>query len=225
MRRLFLAAMTLMIVPSAGAAPMSDAIKTSIGDWFIVSDDGKPGCGIALRGERMGAGWRAAPAAACAARLPAVAGAVAWDYDGGVRLFGPGGKVLLDFQEDETTMMKTSFEAKPVFFIIKAKPGVERAPFAPALVGNWLLRRPGGPTLCPIALSGAPKDGETELTLKTGAPCDPAIARLRLDNARVEDVTLMLYGKPETSLRFEPSGPESYAKAEGGRPLEMVRAP
>jgi hypothetical protein len=225
MRRPLLATLILMLGPAAHAALIPDYVKSNLGEWLVVGDDGKPGCRIGLRGEPVGANWRAAPAPDCAARLPAVARAATWTFEGGVRLLDSSGKVLLDFQEDETTLMKTSFEAKPVFFIVKARPGMDRAPFAPALVGNWLLRRPGGPVLCPLALSRTPTDDEADLTLKTGAPCDPAIARLKLDNARVEDVALMLYGKPETSLRFEPSGPESYAKAEGGRPLEMVRAP
>lgn len=221
---LLAAALLLALGARVQAAPVPSYVKDNAGEWLVITDDGKPGCRVVLSPDRTIGGWRAAPAADCAARLPKVAQATAWDFNGGVRLFSADRKLLLEFSEDETTMMKTSFETPPVHFIVKAKPGVERAPYAPALVGAWALRRPGGPTLCPLTLSKGPKDEATELTLKTGTPCDSAVARLRLDSARVEDFTLMLYGKPETALSLQPSGAESYAKTEGGKPLEMVRA-
>jgi Protease inhibitor Inh len=224
MRRILLALLVAVLGPAALAASVPEYIKDSTGEWLVVTDDGKPGCRIRLAAERVGDLWRAMPTDACAARLPAVSRATSWDYQAGVRLFGADRKLLLAFGEDETTLMKTGFETPPVHFMIRAKPGVERAPFAPALIGAWILRRPGGPTLCPLTLSKDPKDGDTELTLKTGTPCDPAVARLKLDSARVEDFKLMLYGKPETSLGFEPSDPEVYAKTESGKPLELVRA-
>lgn len=226
MRRPLLAGLLVLAFGTgARAAPVPSYIKDNAGEWLVVTDDGKPGCRVVLATDRTIGGWRAAPAADCAARLPKVAQATAWDYDGGVRLFSADRKPLLEFGEDETTIMKTGFETPPVHFMVKGRPGVERAPYAPALTGAWILRRPGGPTLCPLTFSKGPKDEPTELTLKTGTPCDPAVARLRLDSARVEDVTLMLYGKPETALSLEASGPESYAKTGGGKPLEMVRVP
>lgn len=224
-RHLLAAAIVLVLGTGAKAAPMPDFIKDTLGEWLVATDDGKPGCRITLAGEPVGKIWRASPSADCATRLPTVAKAVAWDFDGGVRLYAADSKILLAFGEDETTLMKTSYETPPVHYIVRAKPGVDRAPYAPALVGAWVLRRPGGPALCTVTLSKGAKDGDTDLTLKAGTPCDPAIAKLKLNSAHVEDIALMLYGEPETSLRFESSGPESYAKAEGGKPLEMVRAP
>lgn len=224
-RPLLSAAVVLVLGTGAKAAPMPDFIKDTLGEWLVATDDGKPGCRITLGGEPVGKTWRANPSAECAERLPNVGKAVAWDYDAGVRLYGADRKILLAFGEDETTLMKTSFETPPVHYMVRAKPGVERAPYAPALVGAWVLRRPGGPALCTITLSKGPKDGDTDLTLKAATSCDPAVAKLKLNSAHVEDIALMLYGEPETSLRFEASGPESYAKAEGGKPLDMVRAP
>lgn len=223
MRRLLLA-LVVVLGPAAHAGPVPEFIKDSAGEWLVATDDGKPGCRISLVAERAGELWRATPAPACAARLPVVARAASWDYQAGVRLFDAGRKLLLAFGEDETTLMKTGFEMPPVHFMVRAKPGVERAPFAPTLMGAWVLRRPGGPALCALTLAKGPKDGDRELTLKTGMPCDPAVARLKLDSARVEDFQLMLYGKPETSLGFEPSDAEGYAKTGDGKPLELVRA-
>ena len=214
--------------PAARAAAVPDFIKSNVGEWLIVTDDGKPGCRVRLAAERTIGGYAATPAPDCATRNPRVAGVAAWDYDGGVRLRDATRTLVLDFQEDETTVMKTSWETPPVAYLVKAKPGVDRAPFAPALVGAWSLRRPDGPALCEVVLSKVPpnvraKDAEDDLVLRTGTPCDASIGRLKLNRWTVEGFALTLFGEPETSLRFEPSGPETYAKAEAGRPLDLVR--
>lgn len=221
MRPLILAAAALLLGQAAGAAPLPDFVKDTVGDWLVVTDDGKPGCRIALKSETAKGGWRASPAADCASRLPVVGRAAAWNFDGGVRLLGADGKVLLDFQEDETTLMKTSFETPPVYFIVKAPAAVDRAPFAPALVGEWRLRRPDGSAKCPLTISKG-KDADADLAVKAGAPCDAPIARLKLSTARVEDVRLILYGARDTALELQASGSESYATVEG-KPLILER--
>lgn len=225
MKRLIVGAAILMSISGsrAWAEPVPSYIQDSVGEWLIATDDGKPGCNVSLSADRVGDHFKIAPSPDCASRLPTVSRATSWNYDSGVRLFAADGSLLLEFAEDETTIMKTSFETPPVHFMVPAKSGVDHAPFAPALVGSWVLQRPGGPTLCPLVLNKDAQSEDTELTVKTGSPCDGAVARLKLDSARVEDFTLMLYGKPETSLSFEPSGSESFIKTEAGKPLEMVR--
>jgi hypothetical protein len=225
MKRLIVGAAILisLLGSRAWAEPVPSYIEDSVGEWLIATDDGKPGCNVSLSADRVGDHFKIAPSAECASRLPTVSGAASWDYDSGVRLFDADGSLLLEFAEDESTMMKTSFETPPVHFMVPAKSGVDHAPFAPALVGNWVLQRPGGAPLCPLLLGKDAQSEDTELTVKTGSPCDGAVSRLKLDSARVEDFTLMLYGQPETSLSFEPSGSESFIKTEAGKPLEMVR--
>lgn len=208
----------------AGAEPLPDFAKDSLGEWLAVSDDGRPGCRIRLSAERTVGGWSAAPAANCAERLPKLAGAAAWDYERGIRLRDATRRLLASFEEDETTLLKTRTGAGPALMLVRAKPGVERAPFAPDLFGTWTMRRPGGPALCEVTLlKTAPPGAEESFALRLGTPCDPAVTRLRLASWRVEDFALMLYGTAEASLRFEP-GPDGYEKAEGGKPLHLVRA-
>lgn len=211
--------------PPAQAETLPDYVKDRLGAWLVVTDDGKSGCRIKLERGRTIGGYVASPAPDCAAKNPRLAEVASWDFEGGVRLRDAARKLLFDFQEDETTLMKTSWQSPPVAMIVQAKPGVERAPFAPDLVGTWALKRPGGATLCEVSLARTqPKrnDGKEQRSLKPGTPCDPAIARLKLDTWAVEDFSLMLYGANESSLRFEPSA-EGFDKAEGGKPLSLTR--
>ncbi len=145
MKRLIVGAAILMSISGsrAWAEPVPSYIQDSAGEWLIATDDGKPGCNVSLSADRVGDHFKIAPSPDCASRLPKVSDATSWDYDSGVRLFAADGSLLLEFAEDETTIMKTSFETPPVHFMVPAKSGVDHAPFEPALVGSWVLQRSG----------------------------------------------------------------------------------
>lgn len=209
--------------PAAGAELLSDFAKASLGEWLAVTDDGEPGCRLTLEADCTIGGRVARPAADCAARNPRLADVSAWDEQSGIRLFDPTRKLVLVFEEDETTLLKTRGDAGKAAMLVRAKPGVDRAPFAPALFGTWAMRRPGGPVLCKVTfLDKPPSGGEESFVLRTDASCDAAVQRLKLVSWRIEDFALMLYGSADASLRFEPSA-EGFSKAEGGKPLNLVR--
>ncbi|GJE59367.1 AprI/Inh family metalloprotease inhibitor [Methylobacterium trifolii] len=223
MRSRFLALVLILAAPGARAEPVPDFVKDSLGSWLAVTDDGKPGCRITLEAGSTIGGRIARPEPACAARLPRLSEATAWTYERGVRLHDATRRIIARFEEDETTLLKTRGDEVPATLLVRARPGVERAPFAPDLYGTWAMRRPDGPTLCEVTLRRTPPPGgEESFALTPGPACDPAVARLKLASWRVEDFALMLYGTDGASLRFEP-GPEGYDKAEGGKPLRLVR--
>lgn len=208
---------------TARAETLPDFIKAMLGEWLVVTDDGKPGCRITLESGRTIGGYVAIPARDCASRNPKLANASAWDFESGIRLRDPSRRLLYTFAEDETTVMKTRGDTVPVTLVVQAKPGVDRAPFAPDLYGIWAMKRPGGPVLCEVSLARTPSKGGAEsFALKTGTPCDPAVTRLKLASWRIEDFALMVYGEAGASLRFEPSA-DGFSKAEGGKPLSLVR--
>lgn len=220
-----LVAAVLLGPGAAGAEPLPDYAKDLLGEWLVATDDGRPGCRIRLEaGETIG-GRVAKPSPECEARLPNVATVSAWTPSDGVRLYDPKRKLVLHFQEDETTFLKTRNGESPTTMLVQAKAGVDRAPHAPALFGTWTMRRPGGPSLCEVTfLDGPPPGGQESFGLRTSATCDAAVKRLKLTTWRIEDFDLMLYGEGDTSLRLSPSrsGFEK-ARSEGGRPLELVR--
>lgn len=210
---------------AADAQPRPEIVKESLGEWLAVTDDGRPGCRLRLEAERTISGWVAVPAPDCAARHPRLADVSAWTLDNGIKLFDPTRKLVLHFEEDETTLLKTRAGTGPATLLVRAKPGVDRAPHAPSLFGAWAMRRPDGQSLCEITLlDSPPPGGEESFGLRTSAACDAAVKRLKLASWRVEDFAVMLYGEDGASLRFEP-GPDGFEKAasEGGRPLQLVR--
>ena len=212
-----------IVAGPARAEKIPDYVKDMAGEWLVATDDGKPGCRVKLETARTIGGWRAVPAQDCPSRNPKVAAATAWDFDGGIRLRDATRKLLYEFGEDETTIMKTRGEAVPVTLIVQAAAGVDRAPYAPDLLGRWAMRRPGGPTICEVTLAKGPrKDGEDTFTLKTGSPCDPAVTKLKLSSWAVDDFKLAFYGDTDASLTFEPRA-DGFAKTDGGKPLDLVR--
>lgn len=208
---------------AAQAQTPPEVVAAHLGEWLAVTDDGKPGCRITLASERTIGGYAATPAPNCEARGLRIGDVSAWNYDGGIRLYDPTRKLVLTLEEDETTLLKTRVAAGPATMLVRAKPGVEKAPFAPDLYGPWAMRRPDGQILCEVTLRKTPPEGGSEsFGLTVGGTCDPAVRRLKLASWRIEDFTLMLYGTDGASLRFEPSA-QGFEKAETGKPLSLVR--
>ncbi|MBX9931327.1 MAG: protease inhibitor Inh/omp19 family protein [Methylobacterium sp.] len=221
--RLALAAVVVVLGSlGAPAQTLPDHARDSLGEWLAAPEDGKPGCRLKLTSERTIGGWSAVPAPDCSARLPKLAEASAWDYEGGIRLFDATRRKVATFEEDETTLLKTRVTDVPAILLVRAKAGIDRAPSAAQVAGLWTMRRPGGTPLCAVTLGTEKQVGEGG-TVLAAAPCDAAVAKLKLSRWQIEDFALMLYGGGDSSLRFEP-GPEGFVKAEAGRPLEMVRA-
>jgi hypothetical protein len=225
----FLAALALCVLGGGGGSAqdvLPDILKAQLGEWLVVPDDGAPGCRVVLESAKAKGGRVARPASDCGSKLPALAKATTWSMNGGVTLKDAAGVTILAFGEDETTLLKTAADRSPQYFMVQARPGVERAPSRAAMPGRWELRRPGGPTLCRLTLKIKPAESENDDPLAVEPGCDPAVARLKLATWRVEDFTLMLYGANDASLAFEPSR-DGFDKAarERGKPLSLVKSP
>ncbi|GBU17526.1 MULTISPECIES: AprI/Inh family metalloprotease inhibitor [Methylobacterium] len=227
-RRLAFAALALpfalLLAFSARAQVSPEIVKDSLGEWLIATDDGAPGCRVTLLPEKVGALYAARPAADCAARDKRLGQVSAWSPEDGIRLLDAKKRVVLAFREDETTLMKTLPDEGPTSMLVRAKPGVDRAPHAPALFGTWVLRRPDGPPLCEVTLLDKPPPGGEESFALTVGTCDASVKRLRLASWRVEGFELMLSGTGDGSLALVPTA-QGFEKAEreGGKPLVMVR--
>lgn len=217
------------LAPAAAAQEVApDIVRAQTGEWLIVSDDGKPGCRIKLEAGPTIGGMVAVPAADCAVRLPKIAEVASWHFaQPGISLNDATRKRVMLFEEDETTLLKTRGDAVPNYLMVQARPGIDRAPFAPAIFGTWTMQRPEGPPICTVTFRNAPPPGGTEsFALALDPKCDSAIRKLKLASWRVEDFALMLYGTDGESLRFEPAPGGAFTKAqsEGGRPLRLARS-
>jgi len=216
---------TLAFAGSALAQVSPEIVKESSGTFLIATDDGKPGCRIELTTTKIkGDLYKAVPAQDCAEKLPKLAKASAWDLSGGTRLHDSAGKLLIHFEEDETTFQKTRDGASPVTMLVQAKPGVDHAPSLATLTGQWIFKRPDGPALCEITFSDKKAGDDESHVLAQAQSCDKAVASLKLNSWRIEDFAVMLYGANDKSLRLEPT-PEGFEKAqsEGGKPLLLVK--
>jgi hypothetical protein len=217
----------IMLAGLAGAPPAlaqsEDIYRAQAGRWLIAARNGQPGCFVTLGLARAIGGRSLELGTDCAQRVPAIANAAAWDIGEGVVLRDPTRRTVATFSEDETAIWT---ERKHDLLMVPAMQGVDRLPHARAVFGAWIMRRPGGPTLCEVTfLDRAPAGGQESfaLTLKPG--CDSAVTRLKLASWRIEGPALLLYGQDGESLGFELTA-SGYAKrkSEGGRPLLMERA-
>lgn len=221
-------ALVLAAVPSAGQEVSPDIVRAQTGEWLVVPDDGRPGCRIRLEAGRTIGGMVAVPAADCGSRLPKIAEVASWHFaQPGISLNDATRRRVMLFVEDETTLLKTPGDEVPNHMMVQARPGIDRAPFAPAIVGTWTMQRPDGPAICTVTFRTTPPPGGQEsFALALDPACDPAVRKLKLASWRIEGFALMLYGTGDESLRFEPAPGGAFVKAygEGGRPLRLVRS-
>jgi hypothetical protein len=108
--------------------------------------------------------------------------------------------------------------------MVRALPGVDRMPLAATVFGTHDMVRPGGPTICTLALLKTLPDGVEGYALTLMPGCDKAVAGLKLASWRIEGPYLMLYGPDGQSLQFVPT-PRGFAKSEieGGKPLDLLK--
>ena len=204
----------------------AEIVRGQAGEWLVASDDGRPGCRVTLRTQKIVGGYAASAASDCATKVPRLANLTAWSFSDGVTLSDAARKPILVFGEDETTILKTRSGGPPVWYLTKPKAGIDRLPHASAVFGTWAMRRPNGPPICTVTFRDKPpKDGEESYALALDPGCDPAIRKLKLGSWRIDDTSLVLDGE-ESGLQFElaPFGFEK-VREQGSRPLQLVRQP
>lgn len=222
-------------VALALAAPVSssaeddalDRVRAQAGTWLVAPDDGQPGCRVTLEVEPKPAGRVARAAPDCGARIANLRELATWSFaEGGVSLNDAAGRRLMLFREGEGGVLKTPGDGVPNHLMVQARPGVDRAPHAPAIFGTWTMQRPGGAAICTATFRDRPPaGGEESFALDLDPGCDPAVRKLKLVAWRVEEFALVLYGTEGASLRFEPLPGGAFTKdmAEGGLPLRLLR--
>ncbi|WP_342360974.1 AprI/Inh family metalloprotease inhibitor [Terrarubrum flagellatum] len=223
-------AVALIAAPATAQEISPDIIKATTGEWLFARRDGKPGCRIILSAEKTIGGYALTAPANCATRLPKIAEAAAWRFDGkgGLALADATRKTIVTVTERQEGSFweGESGEARDLV-MIKAPKGVEALPMAKALFGKWIMRRPGGPAICEATLlDKPPPGGEESFALTLSPTCDAAVKKLKLASWRIETLDLQLYGTDGEGLAFTPRADGNFSKSAraGGRPLEFVRA-
>lgn len=203
-----------------------DTVKAQAGTYLVAPASGEPGCRITLETGNAIGGYAVSGADSCTKPLPAISGASSWNFDpdGGLIVLDATRKVLLRFVENEGSPLET--EDEQPLFMLEAPAGVDRLPTTASLAGTWTLQRPGGETLCKIALK-AEKDAEGNAPMSPVGDCAPTIAKLNLAVFSLEGFDLALMSKDGASLSFEmiENGSFEMSLDSGGEPLLMIRNP
>ncbi len=224
-------AVVVALVSTASAQVSPEIVKATAGEWLIAAQNGKPGCRVTLSAEPAIGGHALTIPPHCAQRLPRIARAAAWRFDGqgGLALADATRRTLIAFGEEQEGALyrgKGTPEDQDIV-MVKAPTGVEELPNASKIFGRWTMRRPGGADICTVTfLDKPPPGGEESYALTLSTNCDAAVKRLKLASWRIETLDLMLYGTDGASLALTPNASGGFSKAarEGGRPLEMAKA-
>lgn len=220
----------LALVASAPAGAVDEEVyRAMAGRWLVAPEAGGRGCILALRTEKTIGGRQVDGVEKCQGAVATLGDAAAWDLDEGGLVFRNAlRKRVLGLREREDATYRQEAAPGKALVMLPAVGTVDRIPNARDLFGQWDLRRPGGPVLCTVGLlDQPPPGGEESYGLRLSKTCDAAILRLKLGSWRIEGLDLMLYGTDGASLAFTPRGDGTFAKAarEGGKPLDLVKAP
>lgn len=220
-------AAAILHAPPAGAQEIDPStIEAMTGNWLVAPADGAPGCVLKLTKEGAIGGFALEGAEHCANALPALADAAAWNFGDNAQILflDPLRKVLMHFEEVEASPYR-SVEKPALQMLFDPPAGTDRIPTAAALAGPWMLKRPGGETLCTVVLGKEQADIDTYPASPTG-DCAATVRKLKLFRYQLNGLSLSLLGEDGSSLLFEETAPGRFEKAkeEGGKPLLMEKA-
>ncbi|PZM16779.1 AprI/Inh family metalloprotease inhibitor [Rhizobium tubonense] len=227
-RSLTFLAITVGAITLAGAGPSlaadAEQVKAQAGSWLVAPENGAKGCHLTFETGEAAGGHPITGGQTCAAALPDLAGATAWNIgdDDMLAIMDATGKVLLRFGQEEGSPWETA-EGDPIW-LLPALGDVDHVPSIESLVGTWQLQRPGGEALCQVALlADKDEDGTAKMSLTDG--CPSSITDMKLSLWATEGFGLVLMGSEGTALSFDMNAAGNFdkSKEDGGQPLLLIR--
>ncbi|PSJ39432.1 AprI/Inh family metalloprotease inhibitor [Allosphingosinicella deserti] len=195
----------LLLATSGAEAQVGDEmIRETAGRWQIIPADGSPACSIVLTATPDGAErWRAQPEPACAARVPASRGVTGWRLADGMVLLDARGRARMTFVEDETAVPTSPDLINPRHYLMPAVAGYTHRLQPAEWAGTWKIMQTGKRS-CTITLRQAPPGNGGAAGTVTAA-CPRGSVPARLERWSLEDLKLILWGKNDLVLAFEPA--------------------
>ncbi|WP_404338551.1 AprI/Inh family metalloprotease inhibitor [Sphingomonas sp. MMS12-HWE2-04] len=216
MRHGLLLAAALVAPLPASAQIDHEIIDAMVGPWTLLPTDGRPGCSIEFRRDRIGGAMRALLGATCKLTIPAAARVTGWKLDDGdTLLVDTKGAVQIRFVEDETALLSSPDLIAPQYYLIPRVSGYDHLPQARELVGSWQIAQ-RGKHACQITLGQVTQtpDGTTG-PVKASPSCGAGSIPARLTSWSREDLKIMLWGPNDLLLAFEPTGTTAYVADPG----------
>ncbi|MBB3609165.1 protease inhibitor Inh/omp19 family protein [Rhizobium sp. BK602] len=218
------AAVLVLTVTQPARAADEEMVKAQAGSWLLAPQSGAKGCRLGFETGKAPGGYTVSGADACAAALPALAKASAWNFtdDGSLAILDAAQKVLVRFQEEEGSPW-VSDSGDPMW-LLPALGDVDHVPTTAALAGSWQVRQPDGKAICDITLtSETDQDGTPKMSPASDCPAN--IADLKLSLWATEGFGLVLMGTDGSSLSFDmqPDGNFKTSDEEEGDPMLLVR--
>lgn len=189
-------------------APPDEAPKTMTGTWEISNADRDKICAVTFRSEAAPKTDGALSSKLdldknCAAAMPFIRGAVAWNIGAKdvLRLIDAKGSSLLEFFEVESGMYEGERRGEGIFFMQSLAAANKPARTAAQVFGEWNVTR-GRRTICTMTLSDATA-GDDGFTVVLKAGCDTLVTRFNPNTWRLDKGELVLSSEKGDTWRFE----------------------
>jgi len=219
-----LSAALVLAIGQPARAVDDELVKAQAGAWLVAPENGAKGCRLTFETRAISGGYAISGAEACAAALPALSKASAWNFtdDGALTIVDAAAKALIRFQQEEGSPWES--DAGDPTWLLPALDDVDHVPTVASLAGAWRIQRPDGKPVCDITLT-TDKDPDGTAKMSPSGDCASEIGDLKLSLWATEGFGLVMLGNDGSSLSFDmkPDGSFQKSDEEEGEPLLLVR--
>lgn len=201
----FLVAVFPFLTVLAGAEAQENAPARALASNYQLADAlGERKCPITLEARVASPGFAMTfDRAACSKAFAHLTDVAAWQPApaGGINFVDAKGVAITEFSEGVGGVYEAIRDSDGVYFLTNLRIADTPETQPADLLGNWSLARPGGPTICMIALTNEAA-GEGRFTLRIMPGCDSAIIAFAPVSWQLSSGDILLFSKSGSLIRL-----------------------
>ena len=227
-RRMVTLALSAGVLLSGAAVRAQDAAvlkKEMIGQWELSTTERSKTCVVTLKPDASPQGLRLELEPDCPKALPFTRDIAAWSIRGLdiVRLQDPKGEAVIEFTEVESGIFEGVRSGEGVYILQNLAAARALAKSADQLIGDWLMVRGSGRTLCGLTLTNT-ETSPDNFAVFLKPRCDALVANFNPNQWRLERGELLMMSRSGETWHFEADDNAQWRRVpDSADPLILMR--
>lgn len=227
-RRMVTLALSAGVLLSGAAVRAQDAAvlkKEMIGQWELSTTERSKTCVVTLKPDALPQGLRLELEPDCPKALPFTRDIAAWSIRGLdiVRLQDPKGEAVIEFTEVESGIFEGVRSGEGVYILQNLAAARALAKSADQLIGDWLMVRGSGRTLCGLTLTNT-ETSPDNFAVFLKPRCDALVANFNPSQWRLERGELLMMSRSGETWHFEADDNAQWRRVpDSADPLILMR--
>jgi hypothetical protein len=227
-RRMVTLALSAGVLLSGAAVRAQDAAvlkKEMIGQWELSTTERSKTCVVTLKPDASPQGLKLELEPDCPKALPFTRDIAAWSIRGLdiVRLQDPKGEAVIEFTEVESGIFEGVRSGEGVYILQNLAAARALAKSADQLIGDWLMVRGSGRTLCGLTLTNT-ETSPDNFAVFLKPRCDALVANFNPSQWRLERGELLMMSRSGETWHFEADDNAQWRRVpDSADPLILMR--